>query len=661
MDAPSTSSNTGTQARQKRVMPSRSARRGGPGVGNCDADVMILDTQRRKFENEPLIPEDTPFLLTTNPALASTSSSTLEVNIHANDRYFERPDVLKAYREQSIIQTPEYVSLGDTPVGRLRARSQAGITEDGPLETSDAAYEKRHRKYETFEKRQRLREKEKLKHEQYKLKERIEQLRAMDPAAFLTLPDNLFPESPHHADPESEPEEGLSPQHNGGPNREGERRRKEMLSVAYMLEDRYRVLLPPDRVRKSTSQIAADNSIESEAPVYSGRDRHVSEPEESPTPETEADSIKLKLKLAARPSNPTVPVSAANSISKKRRQSALPPLKQPPTRKAKPSREELQEKPRDLLRQDIEDEFQLELHDELDERHDKLPQEDTKLTPHTETQGLQEELVEEPHIQALVEPSVEHQHLMRASSPPMNVYPPHMNSPSSSPKQFSFPEPPSISQAPNPESRSTTPMSNPGIAVLEPVSPKAEAVICENEQWTSALSDHTESTSALRPQKRVKRSPSLSSNSRHATRESSLPPIESIPATFIRSSSHASTVISTVQSSKQTNTRGPKRKQKLGLLVALATRNQGSKRNATARQKTVWGGALPPDELEMKNDFVLPAWINPPEKPGPECPGYYEKVREQSVPGVRTILNAAEFSRNSTHPPAEEIAVETHS
>jgi len=195
MDAASTSLNPATQVRQKRVLPSRS-RRGGPGVGNCDADVMILETQRRKFENEPLIPADTPFLLTTNSVVASTSSTTFELNIHANDRYFERPEVLKAYREQLIIQTPEFVSLGDTPAGRLRARSQVGLTEDGPPETSDTAYEKRHRKYETFEKRQRLREKEKLKHEQYKLKERIDQLRAMDPSAFLTLPDNLFPSRP---------------------------------------------------------------------------------------------------------------------------------------------------------------------------------------------------------------------------------------------------------------------------------------------------------------------------------------------------------------------------------------------------------------------------------------------------------------------------------
>ena len=66
------------------------------------------------------------------------------------------------------------------------------------MDTSDAAYEKRHRKYESFEKRQRLREKEKLKHEHYKLKERIDQLRGMDTAAFLAIPASEFAEARRH-------------------------------------------------------------------------------------------------------------------------------------------------------------------------------------------------------------------------------------------------------------------------------------------------------------------------------------------------------------------------------------------------------------------------------------------------------------------------------
>lgn len=38
---------TTSHPRQKRVLPTRS-RRGGPGVGSCDVDLMILDAQKRR-------------------------------------------------------------------------------------------------------------------------------------------------------------------------------------------------------------------------------------------------------------------------------------------------------------------------------------------------------------------------------------------------------------------------------------------------------------------------------------------------------------------------------------------------------------------------------------------------------------------------------------
>lgn len=102
---------------------------------------------------------------------------------------------------------------------------------------SDAAYERRHKKYESFERRQRLREKEKLKHEHYKLKERIEQLRNMDYTAFLGLPVDVFTE--HEL---SETEEEYANSHS-----EGERRRRVMLDAAQAIEERYRVLLPAEK------------------------------------------------------------------------------------------------------------------------------------------------------------------------------------------------------------------------------------------------------------------------------------------------------------------------------------------------------------------------------------------------------------------------------
>ena len=41
------SSTLGAQNRQKRVLPSRS-RRGGPNVGTCEVDLLILETLKRR-------------------------------------------------------------------------------------------------------------------------------------------------------------------------------------------------------------------------------------------------------------------------------------------------------------------------------------------------------------------------------------------------------------------------------------------------------------------------------------------------------------------------------------------------------------------------------------------------------------------------------------
>ncbi|KAH7925175.1 hypothetical protein BV22DRAFT_1065347 [Leucogyrophana mollusca] len=295
-------SEPGSNTRQKRVLPSRS-RRGGPGIGSCDVDLMILDAQKRKLESDPLIPADTQFLLTTNSALVSEPSSSTSpafgLNVHANQRYFERPEVLKAYRKQQLIQTPEYSLLSeDASVGgRFRPRGSGEELTD----TSDAMYEKRHRKYETFEKRQRLREKEKLKHEQYKLKERIEQLKAMHGSAFLGLPASSFSLPPGAA--EEVEVDNLPGAHINGAAiyNEGERRREEMLEVAAKLEERYRTLLPSERKglelkkdsRQSSVNVPSTSDIRPiEESIVNGRASVIDTPPVKPS-----GSIVLKIKV----------------------------------------------------------------------------------------------------------------------------------------------------------------------------------------------------------------------------------------------------------------------------------------------------------------------------------------------------------------------------
>ncbi|KAI0297587.1 hypothetical protein B0F90DRAFT_880987 [Multifurca ochricompacta] len=279
-------SNPGGATRPRRIMPSRS-RRGGPGVGTSDVDTQILETLRRRRENDPLIPAHTRLLLTTYSSRVRTigedaaGTDGSHFNTSAYERYFDKPEVIRAYREQQLIQTPEFTLLSEHEAvgGRFRPRSlddvralsyflflppprcqtssppfflvqsDAACSQEG-IDTSDAAYEKRHRKYEAFEKRQRLREKEKLKHEHYKLKERIEQLRALENPAFLNVPDSFFASSLRPSSQEGESDsrggkDGLAPSHN-----EGEWRKRQMLDVANNLEARYRTLLDtvPSRV-----------------------------------------------------------------------------------------------------------------------------------------------------------------------------------------------------------------------------------------------------------------------------------------------------------------------------------------------------------------------------------------------------------------------------
>ncbi|TFY83340.1 hypothetical protein EWM64_g661 [Hericium alpestre] len=297
---PAQTPTTSAQTRQKRILPSRS-RRGGPGVGSCDADVMILDMLKRKHGDEPLIPADTRLLLTTKSELAPSSSLgtsfEFQLNTSAYDRYFDKPEVLKAYKEQLVIQTPEFTTLPEhaTVGGRFRPR---GHVEEESADTSDAAYEKRHRKYETFEKRQRLREKEKLKHEHYKLKERIDQLRAMHASGFLTIPD-LAPESTADEKPVSISSDSTA--------REAERRKELMLECAQTLEARYRTLLNPDHgrtIEKNGRQESEAMSVGPAGLSLKARGKGIQEEEESEEDEEEVDQLDEESEPEVKPAPP---------------------------------------------------------------------------------------------------------------------------------------------------------------------------------------------------------------------------------------------------------------------------------------------------------------------------------------------------------------------
>ncbi|KAG8711543.1 hypothetical protein FRC08_015763 [Ceratobasidium sp. 394] len=207
-----------------RVMPSR-LRRGTTayGIGSNPIDAMIIEAQQRTAEQVPIVDPDAVFVVTTDPKGPPVAGPSTSSAAHGaeDERYFEREEVAESMRQQAIIQTPEFCLLSEVyqPSSRLRTRTEV----DG-FDSSDAAYERRHRKPEMMEKRQRRREKDKLEHERYKLKERVEQLRTMDLHHFRAL----LPSSGADSGPELE------------------HIRNELLAHADDLIRRYDVLLPPD-------------------------------------------------------------------------------------------------------------------------------------------------------------------------------------------------------------------------------------------------------------------------------------------------------------------------------------------------------------------------------------------------------------------------------
>ncbi|KAJ1302646.1 hypothetical protein OPQ81_002963 [Rhizoctonia solani] len=216
-------------ALRTRIMPSRQ-RRGATayGIGSNPVDAMIIEAQQRAAEYVPIVDPNAVFLITTDPKgppIAGPSKTGGVTTGNEDERYFEREEVAENMRQQAIIQTPEYCLLSEVyqPSSRLRTRTEADV-----FDSSDAAYERLHRKPEMLEKRQRRREKDKLEHERYKLKERVEQLRAMDLHHFRGLL------SSSHSAPGTES------------NHELESVRSELLAHADDLIRRYDVLLPPD-------------------------------------------------------------------------------------------------------------------------------------------------------------------------------------------------------------------------------------------------------------------------------------------------------------------------------------------------------------------------------------------------------------------------------
>ena len=143
----------------------------------------------------------------------------------------------------------------------------------------------------------------------------------MDSAAFMTLPASSFSPMPKETEAVDTEEiaAASSPYTNLNgylPHTEGERRRKEMLVVATMLEERYRVLLPPDRVRRAPEPVLSESTSRSRVQSRDGDD--------SETDQASVAGERFRLRLPARSSTSTTPApspAAMKATSKKPRPS----------------------------------------------------------------------------------------------------------------------------------------------------------------------------------------------------------------------------------------------------------------------------------------------------------------------------------------------------
>lgn len=147
----------------------------------------------------------------------------------------------------------------------------------------------------------------------------------MDSNAFLTLPSSSFSPVPAGVD-----EDLQGAQINGAsPYNEGERRRKEMLDVAMGLEERYRVLLPPDRrylEREKKQNTGSEPDVEpvEEEDEMPELDLKLAIEESNKQSDKLSDKLKLKIKFPSReqssiPAKPTYP-----AIAKKKRATLSP-------------------------------------------------------------------------------------------------------------------------------------------------------------------------------------------------------------------------------------------------------------------------------------------------------------------------------------------------
>ena len=382
----------------------------------------------------------------------------------------------------------------------------------------------------------------------------------MDGSAFLSLPaSNFTPVDDEAFDEEDGSGPNTQEEHSNGISGEGERRRKEMLDVAFTLEERYRALLPSERIRKANMNTWTEQ--ENRAPEEK-EETQSQEGESSKAKET--TGIKLKFKVPNPQQIMTSPPTLHTPV-KKAKQAALPPPRPSPLRHA---------------------------------------------TSHYEPEMSPPEPSVIDVAVAAVEDTPEFEGTDSADA----------KAPTSSPQASAS----GAGTSAPPPSLPATPMSNPDIAILETT---------ESPDATSAQEDDIPLSIRLRTSIRTFKRPrlSLSPTSAHrakeplpqslshgtiaSTRQTSVPPIESINTSisgplYLRIKQQKQKPLSQQRANQKPRQPYTSRKEESVclLMVAAIRRSAGTKSRNQMRQNMAFGTKVPPAVDEMK-DFELPNWV----------------------------------------------------
>ncbi|KDN52732.1 hypothetical protein K437DRAFT_272245 [Tilletiaria anomala UBC 951] len=177
----------GSKVAERRILPARLRRvsnlLGGPSSLTEDEfrPEHFKDHQQRLAYEDHLLPGSTSLIITNDPSII------LKAEVH-RDYYFRDamsrftdPEVARACRAAAIIETPDFKPWDEVSMGG-RTRIQAA-EED----TSDEAYERRHRKPDNAEKRVRKSEIDRVRIERDRLQLRLDQLRAIEAEKLLPI------------------------------------------------------------------------------------------------------------------------------------------------------------------------------------------------------------------------------------------------------------------------------------------------------------------------------------------------------------------------------------------------------------------------------------------------------------------------------------------